>query len=69
MNIETKAKIATLAAFEALEMMAKKANVEAKDIFECVISDPEGNTANYFNSLVRAAIEQVPAMLSKTEPK
>lgn len=69
MNIEIKAKIATLAAFEALEMMAKKANVEAKDIFECVISDPGGNTAKYFNSLVRAAIEQVPTMLSKTQPK
>lgn len=45
MNIEIKAKIATIAAFEALEMMAKKANVEAKDVFECVMSDPEGNTA------------------------
>lgn len=64
MNIEATANIAVTAAFEALEMMAKKAGVDAGTIMNAVITDPNGNTARYFNDLVTGAITRVPAMLA-----
>lgn len=57
MNNETLANIAVLAAFEAAEMMAKKAGVTAEVIINTVLADPEGNTARYFNDLVKFAIK------------
>ncbi len=63
MNIELKARVATLAAFEAATLMAKKAGVEPKLIMEAVFADPEGNTARYFNTLVHAAMREVPKLL------
>ena len=65
-SIETRANIATLAAFEALEMMAKKAGVSAEAILDVVLNDEEGNTAKYFKSLVQTAINEIPNMLATT---
>lgn len=65
MNIEGTANIAVTAAFAALEMMAKKAGVDAETIMNAVITDPNGNTARYFNDLVTGAIIHVPAMLAE----
>lgn len=64
MNIEATANIAVTAAFEALEMMSKKAGVDAETIMNAVINDPNGNTARYFTALVTGAITHVPAMLA-----
>lgn len=64
MNAEALANIATLAAFEALEMMAKKAGVSATVILDAVLADENSNTAKYFKSLVQAAINEVPAMVA-----
>lgn len=61
MNNELLANIAVTAAFEALEMMAKRAGVDAATIMEAVINDPNGNTARYFTDLVTGAITHVPA--------
>lgn len=66
MSAETLANIATLAAFEALEMMAKKAGVSATVILDAVLADENSNTAKYFKSLVQTAINEVPAMLAAT---
>lgn len=63
-NMELKANIATLAALEALELMAKKAGVEPKVIMDTVVADPEGNTARYFSDLVQIAMREVPKLLA-----
>jgi hypothetical protein len=63
-NLELKANIATLAALEALELMAKKAGVEPKVIMDTVVADPEGNTARYFSYLVQTAMREVPKLLA-----
>ncbi|MBX8557154.1 hypothetical protein K5D56_22060 [Pseudomonas cichorii] len=63
-NMEFKANIATLAALEALELMAKKAGVEPKVIMDTVVADPEGNTARYFSDLVQIAMREVPKLLA-----
>lgn len=63
-NLELKAKIATLAALEALDLMAKKAGVEPKVILDVVIADPEHNTARYFKDLVQIALREVPKLLA-----
>ena len=64
MSLELKANIATLAALEALALMAKKAGVEPKVIMDAVVADPEGNTARYFNDLVQVALREVPRLLA-----
>ncbi|NWD57459.1 hypothetical protein HX878_22300 [Pseudomonas veronii] len=64
MNLELKANIATLAALEALDQMAKKAGVEPKIIMDAIIADPEGNTARYFGDLVLIAMHEVPKLLA-----
>jgi hypothetical protein len=61
---ELKANIATLAALEALELMARKADVEPKVIMDAVLADPEGNTARYFSALVQTALREVPKLLA-----
>ena len=63
-NLELKANIATLAALEALELMAKKAGVDPKVIMDTVVADPEGNTARYFSNLVKTAMREVPKLLA-----
>jgi hypothetical protein len=68
MNDELKANIATLAAFEALAMMAKKAGVHPETIMDAVVADPEGNTARYFKNLVQAAMREIPKLFSDNEP-
>lgn len=64
MSLELKANIATLAALEALDLMAKKAGVEPKVIMDTVVADPEGNTARYFCDLVEIALREVPKLLA-----
>ncbi|MEE5177136.1 hypothetical protein V2K54_25835 [Pseudomonas alliivorans] len=64
MSLELKANIATLAALEALDLMAKKAGVEPKVIMDTVVADPEGNTARYFCDLVQTALREVPKLLA-----
>lgn len=64
MSLELKANIATLAALEALDLMAKKAGVEPKAIMDAVVADPEGNTARYFRDLVQTALREVPKLLA-----
>ena len=64
MNNELLANIATLAAFEAAELMAKKAGVSAATIIEAVLADENSKTARYFRSLDQAAINEVPAMVA-----
>ncbi|MDH4603715.1 MULTISPECIES: hypothetical protein [Pseudomonas] len=61
---ELKANIATLAALEALELMAKKSDVEPKVIMDAVLADPEGNTARYFSALIQTALREVPKLLA-----
>lgn len=58
------ANIAVLAAFEALELMSKKAGVSPETILDAVLADEDGNTGRYFKSLVKGAIAEVPAMLA-----
>ena len=64
MSLELKANIATLAALEALDLMAKKAGVEPKVIMDTVVADPGGNTARYFCDLVEIALREVPKLLA-----
>ena len=64
MSLELKANIATLAALEALALMAKKASVEPKVIMDAIVADPEGNTARYFSDLVQVAMREVPKLLA-----
>jgi hypothetical protein len=64
MNPELKANIATLAALEALALMAKKASVEPNVIMDAIFADPEGNTARYFSDLVQVAMREVPKLLA-----
>ncbi|MDH4602410.1 MULTISPECIES: hypothetical protein [Pseudomonas syringae group] len=63
MNLDLKINIATLAALEALSLMAKKAGVEPVVILETIVDDPSGNTARYFNNLVQVAMREVPKLL------
>lgn len=69
MSLKLQAHIATVAAFEALDLMAKKASVEPTVILDTILADPDGNTARYFNTLVQAALREVPAMLEKTSSR
>lgn len=64
MSLELQAKIATLAAMEALSLMTKKAGVEPKAIMDVIVADPEGNTARYFKGLVQTAMREVPTLLA-----
>jgi len=64
MNLELKANIATLAALEALDLMAKKAGVEPKVIMETIVADQESNTARYFSDLVLIAMREVTNLLA-----
>lgn len=64
MNLELRASIATLAALEALSLMAKKAGVEPNVIMDAIDADPEGRTARYFSDLVLIAMREVPKLLA-----
>ncbi|WP_324729610.1 hypothetical protein [Pseudomonas chlororaphis] len=64
LDLELKANIATLAAMEALALMAKKSGADAKEIMDVIVADPEGNTARYFTGLVQSALREVPKLLA-----
>lgn len=64
MNQNLVINIATVAAFEALNLMAKKADTTPAVILEAIIADPDGNTARYFNTLVQVAVREVPKLLA-----